>query len=100
MLSNLDSGTKEKLIKNLSDNLPVLRAKLGITQAELADRIGVSRQTIIAIENGKRKMMWSMFITLTLLFLQNEETSILLPVVEVYTDELENFLKFGSLNKK
>jgi putative transcriptional regulator len=33
--------------------LPELRAKNGWTQAELAERLGVSRQTIIAIETGR-----------------------------------------------
>lgn len=30
-----------------------LRTKLGVTQEELAQAVGVSRQTIIAIEKGK-----------------------------------------------
>lgn len=30
-----------------------LRGQLGITQEQLGDRVGVSRQTIISIENGK-----------------------------------------------
>ncbi len=33
--------------------LPDLRAERGWTQAELAARLGVSRQTIIAIETGR-----------------------------------------------
>lgn len=33
--------------------LKVERAKLNITQAELADKVGVSRQTINSIEIGK-----------------------------------------------
>jgi putative transcriptional regulator len=33
--------------------LPQLRAERGWTQAELAGRLGVSRQTIIAIETGR-----------------------------------------------
>lgn len=33
--------------------LKVERAKLNLTQAELADRVGVSRQTINSIEIGK-----------------------------------------------
>lgn len=37
-------------MKNL---LPELRATNGWTQAELAGRLGVSRQTIIAIETGR-----------------------------------------------
>jgi putative transcriptional regulator len=33
--------------------LPQLRAKRGWTQAELAARLSVSRQTIVAIETGR-----------------------------------------------
>ncbi len=33
--------------------LPALRAERGWTQAELAERLGVSRQTVIAIETGR-----------------------------------------------
>lgn len=36
----------------LSNRIPELRARYRITQKELADKIGVSRQTIIAIEKG------------------------------------------------
>lgn len=35
-------------------NLTVLRAKHGLTRAEMADKIGVSRSTYSEIENGKR----------------------------------------------
>jgi putative transcriptional regulator len=38
---------------NLDNNLRVWRAKRNITQEELAEAIGVSRQTINAIELGK-----------------------------------------------
>lgn len=37
-------------MKNL---LKDLRAERGMTQADLAERLGVSRQTIIAIEGGR-----------------------------------------------
>ena len=37
----------------MKNKLRVERAILNITQAELADRIGVSRQTINAIESNK-----------------------------------------------
>ncbi len=39
---------------DLNNNLKMWRVKKGsVTQAELADNVGVSRQTIIAIEQGK-----------------------------------------------
>jgi putative transcriptional regulator len=37
----------------MKNSIKVERAKLNITQAELAEKIDVSRQTINAIESGK-----------------------------------------------
>lgn len=37
----------------MKNRLPVLRAERGWSQAALAQRVGVSRQTINAIENGR-----------------------------------------------
>ncbi len=37
----------------MKNNLRVERAKLRMTQLELAEKVNVSRQTIVAIEQGK-----------------------------------------------
>lgn len=37
----------------MKNNLPALRAERGWTQAELAAKLGVSRQTVIAIETER-----------------------------------------------
>jgi putative transcriptional regulator len=37
----------------MKNRLKVLRAENDWTQAELADRVGVARQTIVALEKGK-----------------------------------------------
>lgn len=37
----------------MQNRLRVLRAEHNLTQAELAERVNVTRQTIIAIESGK-----------------------------------------------
>ncbi len=37
----------------MKNRLRVLRAELGWSQAELAERLGVSRQTVNAVETGK-----------------------------------------------
>jgi len=37
----------------MKNRLKVLRAENDWTQADLADRVGVARQTIVALENGK-----------------------------------------------
>jgi putative transcriptional regulator len=38
--------------QGLANSLKDERARLGLTQAELADRVGVSRKTINTVENG------------------------------------------------
>ena len=37
----------------MKNNIKVLRAEKGMTQEELADKVNVTRQTIIAIEKNK-----------------------------------------------
>jgi putative transcriptional regulator len=37
----------------INNRLKILRAKHNLTQAELAERVGVTRQTILAIEKNK-----------------------------------------------
>ncbi|BCY19451.1 MAG: helix-turn-helix transcriptional regulator [Chloroflexi bacterium] len=37
----------------MKNHLEVLRTQAGLTQQELADRVDVSRQTIISLENGR-----------------------------------------------
>jgi putative transcriptional regulator len=38
--------------ERLTNGLKELRAELGLTQAELAERVGVTRKTINTVENG------------------------------------------------
>lgn len=44
---------KEKYIERLIEKLPVLRVKIGLSQAELGDIVGLSRQTYSSIETKK-----------------------------------------------
>lgn len=66
---------KEELIQTLTPTLPMLRAALGISQGELAEYIGISRQTYCALETGKRDMSWDTFLSLFLFFISNEESN-------------------------
>lgn len=59
---------KEELMSMLRNELPVLSARLGISQAKLAEIIGISRQTYNVIENGKREMTWPIFLPLVAFF--------------------------------
>ena len=89
----MNEKEKKLLIDNMTENLPMLRKKLEITQEELANLIGVSRSTIMAIENQKREMTWNMFLSLVLNFTKNKDTDMFLNVLEIYTDKLNDFIK-------
>lgn len=89
----MNEEIKNELIANMTDNLPTLRKKMGITQEGLAEKIGVSRSTIATIERKKKTMTWNMFLSLVLIFTKNGETDKLLSVMGIYTDELNEFIK-------
>lgn len=64
----LSKESKEKLIRRLTAELPGLRAAVKATQDEIANAIGVSRQTYNAIESNKRTMTWNTYLSLILFF--------------------------------
>lgn len=90
---NLASDEREIVVDRMTENLPVLRKKLKLSQEKLAQFIGSSRYTVMLIENKKRRMTWNMFLSLVLLFDKNEETAVLLRALGIYTRELDDMLK-------
>lgn len=84
---------QEKLIDNMTDNLPVLRKKLKLSQEELANIIGTSRYTVMLMETKKRRMTWNTYLSLVLLFDKNEGSSLLLRALGIYTEELDEIIK-------
>ena len=70
----------ERMVKNL----PILRAAIGFTQAQLGKKLGMSRQTIVAIEDEKRPFPWSLYLAMVLVFMQNEDSKKLLESFQLY----------------
>ena len=95
MLKGCDdvNDMKNILMERMTDNLPVLRKKAGLTQADLANLIGVSKFTILSIEKKQRKMTWNTFLSLILVFTKNKETDKMLTLFGIYTDEFNGFIK-------
>lgn len=65
---------KEQLVERLTKELPALRGAAQATQDEIANAIGVSRQTYNAVEMQKRKMSWNTYMSLILFFDYNPNT--------------------------
>lgn len=73
----------EKMVKNL----PLLRTAAGLTQAQLGKILGTSRQTIVAIENKKRPLPWSLYLAMVLIFNQYEGAKILIETFDLFDGE-------------
>ena len=89
----MHTESRELLIDKMTENLPVLRKKLKLSQETLANLIGSSRHTVMLMESGKRRMTWNTFLSLVLLFDKNEDTAMLLKALGIYTNELDDTLR-------
>lgn len=63
-----------RYIEILTEELPVLRARLRISQADLARGIGISRQTYSLIETGKQRMTWVTYMAMIAFFSADKKT--------------------------
>jgi len=81
------SNEREQYIEKMVKNLPVLRAALRLKQWELAEKVGVTRQTIVDIENNKRVLAWSLYLSFVLVFQQYEDSRILLERLELFNEK-------------
>ena len=89
----LTDEEKDNFIAALSPNLTVLRTKAEISQEELANLIGVSRQTYSSIERKVRKMSWSTYLSLVLFYDHNEKTHKMIRQLSIFPREL--FIRFN-----
>ena len=78
---------RKRLMARLLDELPILRARLGISQAELAQQVGISRQTLSGIETGKQAMTWVTFMALLAFFENNKGSLSQLSLIGFFEDE-------------
>lgn len=70
----LTNDEKKGYINALTPELISLRLKAGISQEEIANIIGTSRQTYGAIERQARKMSWDTYMSLIMFYDYNKKT--------------------------
>ncbi len=58
----------DEYVRILTEELPILRARLHISQGDLAKSVGISRQTYSLIETGKQQMTWITFMAMIAFF--------------------------------
>lgn len=62
-----------RMMSVLSQALPILRREMGISQTELANKVGVSRQLISLIERQLQPMTWTQFLAIVFFFKCNND---------------------------
>ena len=80
---------RNKLIELLRNDLLVLRAKARVSQEDIANKIGISRQTYSSIETGKREMSWTTFLALIAYFQNNDRTKQMINGIEGLSEGME-----------
>lgn len=78
--------------EKMSQDLPVLRKILGMSQTEFADMLGLSRSTIGNIESGRQHMTWNTFLSILTIVSKNPKTNKLEEAMESYDSDLSDFL--------
>lgn len=79
-------------IRSLTEKLPILRKMTGMTQKDLAEILGVSRQTITNIESGTLKMKWSLFLAIMFIFGIDQNSAVYLKTIDLPYAELKEWL--------
>lgn len=90
---------KEKLINRLTTELPTLRGAVGASQDEIANAIGVSRQTYNSIELKKRRMTWSTYMALILFFDYNPNSHYTIRQLDVFPYQLDECWLHGKMEQ-
>lgn len=91
----LSDAEKDEFIATLTPNLPALRTQAEISQEELANVLGISRQTYSAIERKIRKMSWNTYLALILFFDHNKRTHKMLRMLSLFPKDLFNRFNDG-----
>lgn len=84
----LTDAEKDSFIATLTPNLAILRTQADVSQEELANLTGVSRQTYSSIERKMRRMSWSTYLSLVLFFDHNQKTHKLMRSLSLFPTEL------------
>lgn len=90
---------KSKLISRLTKELPTLRGAVKASQDEIANAIGISRQTYCAIETKKRKMTWNYYMALILFFDYNPNSHDTIRQLDAFPYKLDECWLCGKMNQ-
>jgi DNA-binding XRE family transcriptional regulator len=89
---------KEEYISRLLPQLATLRARVGVSQDELASLVGISRQTYCLTESGSRSISWNTFLSLIMFYDYNSRTHDLIRSIGAFPEDLFYQFNLGQTN--
>ena len=102
-MSELNTSNKqEMLLDHMVDQMPALRKKYGISQTELGEKVGLSRQTISAIERKAVPLSWTTMLAILMFFAANSDSVFFFPQRAEFenSEMLHSFLLIRDSKKK
>ena len=88
---SITNHKKELLINELVVDLPEIRRKLGLSQTDFGNEVGLSRQTISSIERGTSDLTWNNYLAL-MMYIHSQNDKFDLDFFETKYDEMVNIL--------
>lgn len=87
-----DVSEQERIVcrEKLRMQLPMLRGAVGASQTDIANSIGISRQTYNSIELGRKDMSWSIYCSLILFFDYHPNAHAIIHQLDIFPSWLEN----------
>lgn len=86
---------QEEMMQEMVLSLPKMRKRLKISQTELGDKVGLSRQTISSIERKTAPLTWNNYLAIMMFFALNSEDVFYFPRRRgyKYANQLMNVMK-------
>ena len=88
MIVKLTEEEKKQYCIRLGEHMKRLRAISGLTQDDLADLSGISKERISRIENAAYVMRWAQFINFVMIFSMNANSKEYMVASRIYTPRL------------
>lgn len=101
-LNNMDEDKKKVILEDFVDELPKMRKRLGISQTELGEKVGLSRQTISLVERKQLTLTWNNYLALMMFFSLNSSNVFYFPKSKGYKnyDLLTQLMRADKKNKE
>lgn len=87
---------QQEMIRQLVQKLPQIRKEMKISQTQFGKRVGLSRQTISAIERGEVNLSWNNYLAIMIFIVANRERC-----KTLYKDDSQELIEIlGIINTK